>query len=255
MNRLTSAEKILQSLGITEPDEIDLEAIAWTQNVKIKCRHLEGCEAQIIGDEDVAIISVDIDVSDNRKRFSIAHELGHWNHDRGKSFYCKSDAIGFNIANNKIAEQNANKFAANLILPPYIFFPILKNYSNISFDAIKDAANKFKTSLTATAIQVIESNLFPAILVLCQKNKRKWFKRARQIPGRWFPDEYLDRGTEAYKIFKGNFRESSSTLPAITWFDNQENDEYEVTEYSFRITENEILSLIVFDDDRMLEDK
>ena len=41
MNKLTAAEKMLQNLGITEPKEIDIEAIAWTQNVKIKRRILD----------------------------------------------------------------------------------------------------------------------------------------------------------------------------------------------------------------------
>ncbi len=99
MNKLTSAEKILQNLGITEPEEIDLEVIAWTQNAKIKYRLLDGFEACLIGNKNAAIISVDSRIYPNRQRFSIAHELGHWNHDRGKSFICKTDDIGFNIAN------------------------------------------------------------------------------------------------------------------------------------------------------------
>lgn len=36
MKRLTPAEELLQSLGVTEPGEIDLEAIAWTLGVRVK---------------------------------------------------------------------------------------------------------------------------------------------------------------------------------------------------------------------------
>ena len=59
MNKLTTAEKMLQNLGITEPKEIDIEAIAWTQKVKIKRRILDSCEARILGDLNYAIITVD----------------------------------------------------------------------------------------------------------------------------------------------------------------------------------------------------
>lgn len=255
MNRFSSAEKILQNLGITKPEEIDVEAIAYTQKVKVKYRTLDGFEACIIGFKNAAIISVDSRVKPKRKRFSVAHELGHWNKDKGKSFICKKDDIEMTIGNDKFVEQDANKFAANLLLPPFILLPILKKHSDLSLNTIKEIATKFNTSLTATALQIIEFNLYPAILVLCQDNKRKWFKRARQIPERWFPDEYLDRDTEAYKIFKGTSKESSSTLSAIKWFDNKESNRFEIKEHSFRITENEILSLIVFNDERMLEDK
>ena len=99
---MTPAEKILQNLGITKPEEIELEVIAWTQNVSIKYRILNGFEARIIGTKDTAIISVDSRVNYNRQRFSVAHELGHWKNDRGKTFFCTSDDIG------NIMKSNSN---------------------------------------------------------------------------------------------------------------------------------------------------
>ncbi len=37
--------------------------------------------------------------------------------------------------------------------------------------------------------------------------------------------------------------------------DFQENDEYEVNEQTTRVAKNEVLSIIVFDDERMLEER
>jgi hypothetical protein len=39
---MTTAERFLQSLGVTDPQEIDLEAIAWTQGVVVNYRPLDG---------------------------------------------------------------------------------------------------------------------------------------------------------------------------------------------------------------------
>ena len=78
MPQLSPAERLLQDLGVTDPQDIDLEVIAWQLGVRIKYRHLDGCEARIAGDDKKAIISVRDDVSPGRKRFSIGHELGHW---------------------------------------------------------------------------------------------------------------------------------------------------------------------------------
>ena len=83
MSLLSPAERILRELGITEPCEIDLEAIAWHLGARIKRCNLGGCEARIIGHRDRAIIRVDRSSHHRRQRYSIGHELGHWHHHRG----------------------------------------------------------------------------------------------------------------------------------------------------------------------------
>lgn len=93
MTRLRPAELLLQELGITEPREIDLEAIAWTQGVHVRYRPLDGCEARIIGCGDRAIITVNDRSSARRQRFSIGHELGHWKWHRGRILVCRADEI------------------------------------------------------------------------------------------------------------------------------------------------------------------
>jgi hypothetical protein len=55
---LTPAERVLQELGISEPTEIDLEAIAFHLGARVRFRRLEGCEARIIGCNDTAIITI-----------------------------------------------------------------------------------------------------------------------------------------------------------------------------------------------------
>ena len=80
---MSAAEELLQDLGVTEPDEIDLEAIAFYAGARVRYRALDGCEARIVGTNDQAIISVGLHSPRRRQRFSIAHELGHWHHHRG----------------------------------------------------------------------------------------------------------------------------------------------------------------------------
>jgi Zn-dependent peptidase ImmA (M78 family) len=89
VTRLTPAERLLQELGITEPSEIDLEAIAFHLGARVRYRKLEGCEARIIGRNDAAIITIGKDCSDRRKRFSLAHEIGHWTHHKGQTLVCR----------------------------------------------------------------------------------------------------------------------------------------------------------------------
>ncbi len=257
MNNLTHSEKILQNLGITKPEEIDLEAIAWTQNVRIKRRLLNGCEARIIGTKDTAMISVDSRVNPQRQRFSIAHELGHWNNDRGQNYFCSSDDIQSNFKNSKFAEKLANRFAANLLLPDYLLIPIIGGIDDFTWETVRGVANEFRTSLTATAIRMMESNEFPSILLSYEGTKRKWFIRTSQVPERWFPRDCLEPDSITYKIMKGEepLSEEPFDVPADTWFEFQENDEYEVSEQSICVAKNEVLSILVFNDEQMLEEK
>ena len=81
---LTSASVLLEDLGITEPDELDLAVIAQHCRATILYKPLEGCAARIAGNEDRAIITVDSNSPRERQRFSAGHELGHWMFDRGK---------------------------------------------------------------------------------------------------------------------------------------------------------------------------
>jgi hypothetical protein len=76
VRHVTPAERLLQDLGITEPKEIDLEAIAFHLGARVRYRRLEGCEARIIGRNDAAIITIGEDCSPRRKRFSLGMKSG-----------------------------------------------------------------------------------------------------------------------------------------------------------------------------------
>ena len=59
MNVYKSPSKVLDELGITEPDEIDIEAIAQYCGALIVYEKLEGCAARILGNGNEAIITVE----------------------------------------------------------------------------------------------------------------------------------------------------------------------------------------------------
>src|SRR5689334_17948308 len=115
------AEALLIELGISEPTDIDLDAIAHCVGVEVHYARLASCEAQIIGYRDRAIVYVSPDASPHRRRYSTGHELGHWHHHRGKSFVCRSSDIGRPVdPASRDAERLADSYSADLILPPFL---------------------------------------------------------------------------------------------------------------------------------------
>lgn len=259
MRRPTPAEELLQSLGVTEPTEIDLEAIAWTLGVKsVKYRPLDGCEAMILGAGDSAIVSINNRGCVGRQRFSLAHELGHWHYHRGQVMVCRSDEIGDFGKKASPAEKHADTYAANLLMPRYLFLPALRSFRKIDFDVIRKLGDSFGVSTTAASIRCIETGDIPAIIICHDHQGRCWFSRSPLIPDRWFPRKELQAESSAMDVLfdakKSIATSRMKSVSAEAWFDRYDAHRYEVLEQTFRFGPSEILTLLVFEDDDMLRD-
>ena len=251
---LSPAERLLQELGITEPDEIDLEAIAYYVNVRVKYRSLDGCEARIMGNDDEAIITVNANSTYRRKRFSIAHELGHWHYHRGKCLACRVEE--YRPRGALSPERTADGYAADLLIPNYLFRSLARQHGKLTFKAITALADIFHTSKSATAIRLVESDHSPALLVCHDPKGRKWFTGAPSVPQRWFPQGNLDADSYAFGIqFGGNPDDPMPRkIGADAWFDRWDAERFEVHEQTMRTGSEETLTLVLVSDPQMLEE-
>jgi Zn-dependent peptidase ImmA (M78 family) len=244
---MTAAERILQALGIADPHDIDLEAIAWTQGAVVNYRPLESCEARIIGSSRKAVISVNSRSPDRRQRFSLAHELGHWHHHRGRVLLCDKHDIG-NFGGSAInPERQADAFASDLILPNYLLAPRLMKIKKPTLAAARELSDEFCASLTATILKMTMSNRLPmAIVCYDQTMRRRWFERAPMIQPWWLPVQILDPQTFAAEMLLKGAAEQSfpRKMPADAWFDFKGSDRFEVSEQSFLLPDDEILVVL-----------
>ncbi len=254
MMQLSLAEKLLQSLGITEPSEIDLETIAYHCGAEVKYRMLDGCEAKIIGVGNKAIITVQSNANERRKRFSIGHELGHWQHHKGQSFSCRKEDIG-NYSATKLHDPElvADRYSADLLLPMYIFNKIANQYKQAGFKTIFEIADIFNVSRTATAIRYAERGPTPCLLVCHDNNGRRWFKRHKDISPNIFPNDTLNSQSAAFDVVFGpKDKTHRSIIGADAWFDLWFADRYEVFEETIKISSDTGLTLLTWKDDKML---
>jgi hypothetical protein len=254
---LSPAELVLKGLGVVEPQDIDLEAIAWTLGARIKCRPLDGCEACITGNHERAIITVNSRSPRRRRRYSIGHELGHWKHDRGKVLVCRADEIGHAGRKDAPAERVADAFAADLLMPGYLFRPIARAHPKLNLKTVRAIADIFDTSLTSTAIRLVESGHAPALLVCHGSKGRKWFAQGPDVPARWWPQEALDHESGAFAILFGGHADDPvlRRIGADAWFDRPEAGTYEVEEQTIRTGDSEVLTLLLVRDEGMLEER
>jgi hypothetical protein len=243
-------DSLLRSLGITEPRDIDVEAIAYYVGLRVKRRCLKCCEAMITGLGNKGIISVNPGGMPQRERFSIAHELGHWAHHRGETVACRSTDIGkFSKTNN--VERAADQYAADLLMPWSMFKIECRNHPRLDLKALKEVAGIFKTSLTATLIRMIDSDIYPASMMIGHGNGgRKWFRAAPKVPGYWFPREDLDADSFAFELLHSQNQDEQRfprKIGADAWFDSRSASRYEITEQSFRIQGEGVITILNLD--------
>ena len=153
-------------------------------------------------------------------------------------------------------ERVANTFAADLLMPRYLFAPAARAYPKLNFKMVDAIAGTFNTSRTATAIRLVEGDHSPALLVCHGSQGREWFTRAPSVPSRWFPRDELDPESFAFCVLYGG--KADDPMPrkigADAWFDRWEAANHEVHEQTIRTGEDETLTLVLISDPRMLDD-
>lgn len=254
MRRLSVAEHVLQSFGVTNPEEIDIEAIAWALGAKVRYDALESCEARIIGFQDRAIITVKGNGDPRRRRFSIAHELGHWQHHRGRSSICRASEIGSPAQAGASIERQADNYAADLLMPAYLFRPLAAQHTRPTFEAIDTLASTFSTSRLSTALRFIDLSPWPCLIVCHNPSGRRWFRRNSGVPDHWFPKADLDPDSSAMDVLYGKLDRGKPTIiGADAWFDRWNADRFEVREECIKGFGDDVLALVTLTDAKMLD--
>lgn len=248
-----SPAALLRELGITEPEDIRIEAIAQYCGATVVYEPLRGCAARIVGYGDEAFITVDSKSRLERRRFSAAHELGHWMMDRGKiaSFLCQAKVYATEWSEDN-PERRANRYAADLLLPKFMFEPRAKN-KEITFATVRNLASDFITSLTATAIRLVEFGSFPAVIVCNEPGRRQWVVRGSDVSDLLRLRETPGAYTCAYDLLYGSSAaEGPTDVQADGWIDYPGAKRYMLREDSIPIGHDLVLSLLWWKDESQL---
>lgn len=248
------AEERIAELGISDPQDLDVEAIACDAGMKVEYQPLSGCDATLVGFGSRAIATIKPSPSRGRERFSIGHELGHWELHRGKSFRCRADDPSENLASNATLEKEADSYASHLLMPGPIFNPIIKPLGTPGFRQIEEVAQRFETSLLATTIRLAHVNKLPVIVACYTLQKLRWHIRATDVPNRWWLRGTLDDDSFAYELLtNGRTYPAPRKQPGEVWFENDDAENYELLEHCQPMANGEVLVLLYLTDYEMLE--
>lgn len=253
---LSSPEKILQKLGADNPQDINLQYLCEECNLTIEYASDMSADAEIIiAPNHHGIITINQNQHPYRQRFSIAHELGHWHLHRKQGMFACDTSHGhsrsfFDMESGKEKERQADRFAADLLMPSYMLKPLVKGFSEINFSCIKNLSETFKTSISATAIQLVTMSEHPILIaVFSVDGQLCYFKRSTLLNENLWPTKFISKGMYAFdaKQSKGS---RCGPVSADEWFENIDGD-IEVYEES-TYYRKQIISIISDRDCRLL---
>ncbi len=131
------------------------------------------CDGWCLQFDDRAVIRINSEMPDVRKRFTLAHEIGHL-------IYGVTTVVGeyitpFGIKNRE--ERRIDKFAADLLLPTSIVFNTIQEIP-VTAKVLQRFAKKAKVSQSTVALRVAslitQIGLSDASVVLYEDDELKW---------------------------------------------------------------------------------
>jgi len=257
LNPAQNALNLLKKYSIDKPDNLNLEEISYAERLIVDEEPMENCLGRTQFKKDIGLVKINSNITDKgQKRFTLAHEMGHYFNEkdiRQYSMYaCTVDDIN-SFNSNKIFENNANEFAAELLIPTD-WFKKFTGKRELNVDLIKETAQYFNTSLTATAIKYAVHGTIPSAVIMSKEGKVVWHCPNEYFPLKWIPKDYkLNKYSGAYKFFKGRetTQEENLIQASVWYFDdyNCRDDVYLFEQNVFMPNYNSVLTLLwMFED-------
>jgi hypothetical protein len=230
-----AAHKPLKDLMVAAPDEIDLNTMAWRLGrLRIEEGGLETAEGRIVvPSKNGGTIRVKAGLSVGRRRFTIAHEIGHFVLHSCEGLEKNDTAANFTIWNDPDEETEANFFAAELLMPEFLFKPRCRGPVP-SLALIDELADTFAVSIVATAFQYVTHTNEQVALVMSDGDQIKWFHRSKDF-WPWIRSGKIHSHSAAGERLAGKAGNTTKMVrsPAYAWLTDFEMDrEHDIMEAS-----------------------
>lgn len=228
------AELVITKYCITSPKQLDLEKIANAEYIIVEETAAAAYAGNIVFSDGFGLIRINNSNSlSGQKRFTLAHELGHYFIERNstlRKFNCTSkDLMSFSFGN--LFEKKANQFAAELLMHKPWFTEFTRKL-DISMQVIKDIADYFGVTLSAAALRYSLIGKYPIAVIMSSKENPKdkygkviWSSINEYFPLKWIPNGLeVSKDSPASDFFKGNvMQEGEDLVPASAWFSQDYN--------------------------------
>jgi len=226
---IAAARGLIAEYGITEPESIDLEAIAFDRGVFVREAPLTGSWGRLLRKGSGGVIRISSAIqSEGQKRFCIAHEMGHFllHENSDQLAFCSSkDMLPW--YKSRPEEPEASAFAAEAIMPEQMFRERCPRSDSLRLGHLEQIADDFQATITATAYRFVELGSHMCALVISEGGTTKWFRAGPDFPFRLKGARVdVDINTCAGDFFKhGDSTKMEEDVPATAWLDDERVEE------------------------------
>lgn len=170
---------------------------------------------------------------EGRKRFTAAHELGHYVLGHGSEvIQCRPKEIETWDPKVRQDEREANTFAAEVLMPSAVIRPLIARTPD--FQQVEQIAELCGTSLTSSARRFVELSSYQVAVVWSEDSHVVWYRVSRELR-RAIRVRGLDEASLAHACFdRGTTVEHTGVrVPARCWmYDDGLRDDAELVEWS-----------------------
>ncbi len=228
-----AAVRVLDDCGLLDdPLELPIEDIILARGVmEIQKKRIDGAQGRIIFSQGDAIISYNENIThEGKRRFVIAHELGHYELHNGLLSEIHTDdkkSLSEWYATGK-HEKEANLFAAEFLMPSHLYME-KTDRRQFSMDLMKEVGNSFNVSITAALLRYRILGDFPIGIVFSSRGKVKWKTFSDDFCLKYIPyDMDVPVNSIAKDFYNGKrLPEEPEQIEAMDWFE----DDRDVLEY------------------------
>ncbi|UAY51291.1 ImmA/IrrE family metallo-endopeptidase [Ferruginibacter albus] len=227
-----AARQVLIDCGIEDPTEIPLKTIILSKKAFYEEVPLDGKEGEIVSANGRSIISINSNIIyEGKKRFTAAHELGHFILHRNLiPVFSDTEEELMNWYQAGPHEQEANQFAAEFLMPSHIFH---KECEKRKFgpEVIGYLAQRFVVSKTAAILKFVARGNHPVFIIYCKDGKMKWWKKSTDFYSfcNFKQNAPIPSGSVAAEIFAKKKAylgdEAKQEIWKSDWFELKENEE------------------------------
>ncbi|MBE9465528.1 ImmA/IrrE family metallo-endopeptidase [Dyadobacter subterraneus] len=176
-----AAKKLLNQLGIIDMAYVDIKDLIIYHNGMVKEAELKNCDGRLVMKQGRSIVTIDSAIEfEQRKRYVLAHELGHILLHADKEASFTDDDTTLEGYKRGPQEKEANDFAAELLMPTEQFKSSCYK-KKFSPELISELAHQFNTSLTSTVYRFAELGNHPIAAFYSKNGKVQYWKKSTDM--------------------------------------------------------------------------
>lgn len=235
------AKELLEDIGVEEITDIPMDLFVAGLDATLIEEPLKNSDGKIIRGNSKTLIKVNSEIKfEERKRFTIAHEIGHFLLHNKLDLEVHNETSNtlnwFNAteqqAKKGIQEWEANDFASELLMPESLVRR--ETYKKkFSPTLVKNLSIRFKTSLTSIIYRLVSLDIYPLFVVFIHSGNVKFWSKSNNYwvkikditklppPEDSVAQEYIN-GNYEY-LYSGN--DKAQRIYKSTWFEIKDDED------------------------------